>query len=103
MVSHRKQMYYAHRVIYFLKNGDTNQIIRHSKNYDNHAPLLAGTQAQNIADKNGIRRKSKNGYKSKFMTEIDGELLSCRQAAAKLGVPYTELLAQLKSAGHSLL
>ena len=100
MVSHRGQMYYAHRVVYFLQHGDTDQIIRHTKRFDNHAPLLAGTQAENIADKNGVRRTSPKGYKSKYTYEVDGEVLSCRQAALKLGVDYQQLLKQIK---HSSL
>ena len=95
-VSHCGKRYYAHRVIYFLRHGDTEQIIRHTKHYDNHAPLLAGTQAENIADKKGVRSTSPKGYKSKYTCEVDGEVLSARQAALKLGVPYQQFLKQLK-------
>ena len=69
MIPYDNRMWYAHRVVYFLRHGEDpgNALVLHTVRYDNRARLKLGDQKENRADTGGKRNGSPNGYRSKYM------------------------------------
>ena len=99
-VGYKGKTYYAHRVIWMIKNGGKDpgrNVVRHFSEFDNHKDLLIGTQKDNKADTRGSR------YRTKNMFIYKGKEYNLRALCLLLGLKYTTVYRRCKHFGHDYI
>mgnify|MGYP007062058338 CR=1 FL=1 len=103
MVPYKSQMWYAHRVVHFLRYGDAEgQVVRHVMGQDNRFPLRSGTQAQNIADKTEPKPNKPEGYERNWFT-YRGNTYKVRSMCEFFGLKYSMVYQRHRSGGHDYI
>jgi hypothetical protein len=86
--------FYAHRVIYYLKNlsNPGHMIVRHLSD----GGLALGSQKDNLQDEKGIGKKPLTGYTTKKMYEYNGQQYNLTRLCKVLNLSYGTAYQRLK-------
>jgi len=103
MIPYKAQMWYAHRVVHFLRYGDAGpKVVRHIMGQDNRWPLLSGSQAENIADKKEPKPKKPEGYERNRFS-YQGRTYKVRSMCAFLGLKYSTVYQRHRIGGQDYI
>ena len=95
MVSIKSKMYYAHRIVYYLRTNQNpgSMVVRHLPGNN----LILGWQSENRCDDIGKKKRQSGTYRTLNMYLFEGKVFNLSHLCRELSLPYGKVYTMIRT------